>query len=294
MEPEGQRKLDEFHLFTKLPTELQLMIWKCWREDQPVIFHYLLLSSHMGRYYVALDTERDRVAQMTARSADPGIDDGMPLDPFEHKIRFANTVSTPNRPGWDDIIPGSMERWGFARTCYDFKLRPVPVHTWVNFHKDIFFLGSDYKFPGQLRFLFSGINRVRLQDIQDDHWAHHIRQLAMYVSKEHPSLCEFDRAAFLQLKSLRKVFLIVEGRILFIPEFRSIPNYQYGLCPLHGITKIEEADPVRRRYLADDSQRIEAEALRAQLLHLFQEGNRGYIDVKVMVDTSNKNRLLEE
>jgi hypothetical protein len=93
VKPAAPKMLKEFHLFIALPMELQLMIWAFWRSDQSVIHHYMFMGRH-HRFYTAYDTAEKRYLRTTAKSVDPDLFGGTPLDPMEYKILFTNTVKT--------------------------------------------------------------------------------------------------------------------------------------------------------------------------------------------------------
>ncbi|KAI0420517.1 hypothetical protein F5X98DRAFT_371930 [Xylaria grammica] len=293
------KKPDEFHLFRELPPELQRMIWEFWQDDQPAVYHYLFLaSSH--RHYVAVDSTRSRLVESTAQTADPNVDDGEPLSPFEWKITLNHRIST----AVSSLAPESSVRipwkrsplapWGFYGGIGDFRLEPrrSPVHTWMNFHKDVFFLGSNYGLPGQLRFFCDPID-APVPRLNDNHWSRRIRQLAIYArapdyrrrNDSNGRLSNLDRYVLTQLGGLRRVFIVVH----FVPDTEklglpSISGTRFGLVPLHKIPDMKCGDWT--------SELVQiAEALRLELVDLFRQTRRSYIDVGLVIDTSEKFEL---
>ncbi|KAI1125138.1 hypothetical protein F5Y10DRAFT_268380 [Nemania abortiva] len=258
-----------FHLFTALPMELQLIIWEFWMEHQPVIYHYLLLTPK-GRCYAALDTDTGRLVNTTGKGLEPDINDDVPLDPAKCKIRFTGKVMTTTRARViQDIL--------YIQYCPRYRSRPHPVHTWVDFKRDVFFLLSTYRFSGQLRFLFNGIGAYLPADIKDDHWPHRIQQLAIYLHSIMDPLDDLDRDAFSQLKGLQKVFLIVRHESeIYGPMNKHLSS---GLVDLDEYLKFR----VPKHPITDDIKPTATKA-RDQLLRLFQEVNRSHITVELVVD----------
>ncbi|KAI8628379.1 hypothetical protein F5Y19DRAFT_486056 [Xylariaceae sp. FL1651] len=280
MEPkEPNTKLDKFHLFTELPLELQLLVWKFWREGRPVIHHYLFVSPK-GRCYAALDTKRDKFIHTTTQCAKTEVRHGTSLNPMEYKIRFTNSVWMITDYQCVDflvnMVCNAREFWPY----FWGEGEKGTLYTWVNFEKDIFFVGSNYRWPGQLRFLFYRIGGKLPQAIKDDHWALRIQQLAMYVSDK-DSLCELDRRAFSQLKHLRKVFLIVHKACYSqLEDIEMLRNWR-GLVDLDTIIRklVAVASSPRSIQMINHirQEKANAEAIRAQILHICREGNRGHI-----------------
>ncbi|KAI3325465.1 hypothetical protein HD806DRAFT_552741 [Xylariaceae sp. AK1471] len=270
MELPGPEKLKEFHLFTALPIELQLMIWAYWRSDQPVIHHYMFMGRYR-RFYAAYDADQKTLLETTAKSADPGLFEGAPLDPMEYKIRFTNTVATALR--FSDMNTRRINQQS-AR----LQLKR-PAHTWVNFEKDVFFFRNvGYRFPGELKFLFYRIGVKMPKDIKDDHWAHNIRQLAIYTFENEDSLCELDCRAFSQLRGLRKVFIAVKhaGSGDMLATFA--PHYDER----RGFVDFDEF--FKHFGTISFPRKVSAEKIRAQLVGIFEQSGRKDIVVRLMVD----------
>ncbi|KAK8110242.1 uncharacterized protein PG998_006699 [Apiospora kogelbergensis] len=166
------RRLTRFHLFTKLPIELQLIIWSFWREDQPVLRHYMVLTRHT-RAYAALDFIAGKFVPTAAHSTDSTKDD--PLDPMEFKIRFSNSVLT-TKGSYDDplsvILNPSSDVPSDSREVFT---RLSPAFAWVNFEKDIFCIENlGHRFGGRFRFLSPNIGAKVPKPLAADHWASRI------------------------------------------------------------------------------------------------------------------------
>ncbi|KAI0538342.1 hypothetical protein GGR58DRAFT_468628 [Xylaria digitata] len=213
----------------------------------------------------------------------------MPLNPFENNIHFPRNVQkAENYRHYFRHPQGSVRTWGFSE--YSFGA-PGLAHTWADFGKDVFIFGSGLRWPGQHRFLYH--MNPKVPQIEDDHWAHGIRNLGMYVPKMDSSLCGLDRRTFLQLRGLRKVFLVIETDVLsradhFLMFLKSDPRF--GFVPLdEAIERIQQQGHKfawTLPYL--QKQRTQAGMIRTQLLQLFKEGNRDYIGVDLVIDTSTK------
>ncbi|KAI0450264.1 hypothetical protein F5B21DRAFT_508331 [Xylaria acuta] len=299
MEAEGHNdQLDKFHLFTALPVELQFEIWDLWREDQPVIYHYLFLTQK-GRRYAAVDANTRRIVDTTAQSADPAFDDGTPLDPEEHKIHFTNKVEAifkdADMPRLADYQAHIMS-WKFNNP-QRYPHRPQ-LNIWVHFNKDVFIFGSFHQLPGHLRFLSRDIDAALPQNIDDDDWSHGIRRLGIYLLKYNLlhynlPLCEFDCRAFSQLKNLRMIFLILKLNTWWLyaelpPVFKRLDK----LIKLDEYIKLVDGNELHQQseFLRQTEldvlrrEKVRAEATRAQLLQILKDCNRGYISVELMVE----------
>ncbi|KAK8035527.1 hypothetical protein PG993_010522 [Apiospora rasikravindrae] len=166
--------LDHFHLFTKLPPELRLMVWSMWRQDEPVLRHYMSLF-HDTRFYAALDPAAKEFVRTSARSADSDQDD--PLDPMEYKIRFPNQIQTI----WgkqEHPLSVTFQSQLFHRKGGYRNLKPA--FAWVNFEKDIFSIENvDHRLGGRFRFLLHHIGAKVPKPLAPDHWASRIQTLAL-------------------------------------------------------------------------------------------------------------------
>ncbi|KAI0404889.1 hypothetical protein F4802DRAFT_615287 [Xylaria palmicola] len=280
---EHNGRLDKFHLFTALPTELQLIIWDFWRENRPVFYHYLFLAPE-GRYYSAVNMTSRKTVHTTAQTANPTIDNGLPLDPFECKITFTNRIKRFSMPL---NIPAQclLRYWNGAGTRdLHFKPRRGSRDTWVSFERDTFIVHSTHRLPGKLRFLFNNIGSEAPKDIQHDAWPQGIRRLAMYVFQG-DSLCELDRRAFSQLKSLRSVWLLVH---LSDSELGESVSLSFKIGHHLGTIKDMKDIVIEVQGPGDDFDPIypallDAQDMRTQLVRLFEEDKRRGIDVRVML-----------
>ncbi|KAK7954715.1 hypothetical protein PG988_015409 [Apiospora saccharicola] len=166
--------LDHFHLFPKLAIELQLMIWSFWRQDQPILRHYMSLF-HDTRFYAAFDPSTKTFVRTTARSADSEEDD--PLDPMEHKIRFTNQIQTVvgQQKSVLSVVLRSHSR--YDEVGYQHL---KPAFAWVNFEKDFFNIENiNHRVDGRFRFLMHNIGAKIPKPLAPDHWASRIQTLTM-------------------------------------------------------------------------------------------------------------------
>ncbi|KAJ8132641.1 hypothetical protein O1611_g992 [Lasiodiplodia mahajangana] len=235
-----------------------------------------MLTECCGRCYAAFDPNTGKVVRTSARSADPKLDDGVPLDPAEFKIRFTGKVTLITTAKMlRDLINLGCPRGSLVLEV-PCPCPQTPAYTWANFNRDVFFLGSFYRHPGLLRFLFHGVNHRIPRDINEDHWAHRIRQLAVYLPIRDP-LNELDLRAFSQLRGLRKVFLV----------FRVDPKEEFNYRSTNHLVKLEKINEYYKWVPEDSTPYLpigNAEEIRAQLLDVFQKGNRNHITVELMVD----------
>lgn len=215
----------EFHCFSKLPQEIQLLVWDAWREHVPTVRHYFVLELN-GRGYAAFNCTSKSWIQIAARTAKPALDD--PMDPLEHKILFTNKISfaspKPNSPApdtWDltyallslrprinEILDGNY----FSDQGNTLR----PAYAWVNFRKDVFFVDTiGYRLPGRLRFLFYDIGNRLPQLFGINHWATKIQKLAFYIngprqSKLYGLWDEIDINALAKMRLLKQIFLVFQ------------------------------------------------------------------------------------
>lgn len=222
----------EFHLFPKLPAELQLLVWKAWREDQPVIRHYFSLEAG-GRVYAASDLETPGLITTAARSAEPGSND--PIDPEEYKIRFTNGVTTIG--GTDTVA--RLTKVLNAGNAYGKGSLVKPAYTWVNFEKDIFIINNTtYNYGGRLRFLLRGIGAKFPAELSSNHWATRIQKLALRVQDawqraREPCgrIDELDGKIISKMKALKTIYIITARNPHERPVDWSYDSRPMGVLP---------------------------------------------------------------
>ncbi|KAI1822410.1 hypothetical protein F4861DRAFT_390101 [Xylaria intraflava] len=279
MEPQpGNQVLNEPFPVKRLPREIQLMISAFLREDRPVVHHYMILGEK-GRWYGAFNTHRREFVDTSTRTMDSRYDDWEHLpDAHEAKIRLTGDIMKINTA--TEIQ--DLTKWPNDRHRVDPKPRNRKLPAWVNFDKDIFFLGSSYKFDGKLRFLFRGINARMPQPLSLGHWAHRIQYLAMYITgvNVYP-LAELDSKAFSQLDSLQKVYLVASlshspepGQ----PDGAGNDSRPRGLVPFDYCIR---EGPQRS---ACDRLRPHAKAIETHLLQIFRTQKRDHITVDLRID----------
>ncbi|KAI0012502.1 hypothetical protein F4779DRAFT_614474 [Xylariaceae sp. FL0662B] len=126
----------QFHLFTRLPLELQLLIWDFYSASQPVVRHCFGVSSYIvspitRRYnseYVAFD-EETRV--FIDQSADPDAD----CDIYPRRKLSLGPVCHM----MDTRLP-PYTATGFSAVSPGIQFTHVPrAHAWANLDRDIFF-----------------------------------------------------------------------------------------------------------------------------------------------------------
>ncbi|CAJ2508972.1 Uu.00g139980.m01.CDS01 [Anthostomella pinea] len=212
----------EFHLFPRLPPEIQLIIWAIWREDQPVMRQYCFMERE-GRCYAALDMEKLQFVKTAGGSIDLRTGESAPLDPMEHQICFTNNISTVTVP--EDILRM------FRNPRIEQNRRILsPAYTWVNFQRHTFFVhNAHYRLPGRLRFLFHNIGAKIPQEIKSDHWSKRIQKLAVFATAESNTLNDLDKAALLQLTGMKTVFIILP-----MHHYNNWRQLKDGVCRCQG------------------------------------------------------------
>ncbi|KAI1503990.1 hypothetical protein F5X99DRAFT_373158 [Biscogniauxia marginata] len=264
--------LREFHLFPKLPIELQLMVWEFWRPDQPSIRHYFFLEA-LGRSYAAVDMQTNRAVLM----------DESPLDPMKYKICFTNKVATiADRDTITSIIKGSISKG----------MRASPSYTWVDFEKDVFFVhNTTYKLSGHLRFIYRQMGERSPHVIENNHWSIKIQQLALLVSVDTEDLADLDRYTFSHLSALKTVYLVCKPGGYFNPDF-FVGNRlaRYGFKDLDLVVNQRSAND--QYYWAQYSwttvarEVIAARSLRDKLREVFDRNGQGEVKIEIVCDRS--------
>ncbi|KAI1455177.1 hypothetical protein F4805DRAFT_290994 [Annulohypoxylon moriforme] len=144
----------QFHLFPKLPPELQLMVWNFWREEKPEVRHFIFYLIE-GPCHGAFDVLSQRF-----------ITDNGSVYPMDVKIDLrVSRYPVIKLNNWDEV------RGAFIGT-------PPPATTtssfaWVNFEKDFFFVYD--MLPSWRR------GRYFSFDVRYCKWWRHIRHLTLGV-----------------------------------------------------------------------------------------------------------------
>ncbi|KAL7619932.1 hypothetical protein AAE478_010479 [Parahypoxylon ruwenzoriense] len=271
------KALDRFHLFPRLPAELQLMIWSFWRESQPAIRHYMIVNKKDQRCYGAYDLSLGDFDTRLSKSAELKGNDT--VDPMEVKIRLTGTVKK---------IDCRWELLRHIRFQYRMPLIISRPYVQVNFEKDIFFCYSRSKRPGQLRALFPRIDTWIPKQIDDNNWCLRIRQLAIWLPKS-LSLDRADRAALSQLRALKTIFLICDPDSMPpIVDADNNPLESEGLIPIE-----QSLIAPRMHHLSFDEVplnpyegariKLEAKNFARKLKRVFKN-NRRKVDIMIVED----------
>ncbi|KAI0886919.1 uncharacterized protein GGS22DRAFT_199242 [Annulohypoxylon maeteangense] len=146
-----------FQFFTRLPTELQLMIWDFWREQKGVVRHFIIYRTE-GPCYGAYDVNLRRFITEEG-SVDP-MNVKINLKVSKHPVRRFNEWQTMDR---------------------SFGRRPPSVKTkssfaWVNFEKDVFFTYDMLPHWWRSRYFSFGIHY--------SDWWRYAQRLTLCVNKE--------------------------------------------------------------------------------------------------------------
>lgn len=261
-----------FPKFLQLPTEVQLMIWAAWREDQPPIRHYFCLELQ-GRGYAAFDPAERRCVKTTARTAEANDDD--PLDPMEYKVRFTDYVTAAPE--------GSNMPVSSFLNGYTLSMQPrlKPAFAWVNFEKDVFIVqNTSYRLPGNLRFLLRNIGAKLPPPLDPGHWASRIRTLALYVAdpKDRALSLPQNMAVWVNMTSLKTVLLIING--MDTPWYwKLLPRR--SLC-VHGFKHLDA--PAKHYGQIIEGKFNECQVVRLELIRLLAQCGRTNVEVELVVD----------
>ncbi|RYP75823.1 hypothetical protein DL770_007340 [Monosporascus sp. CRB-9-2] len=254
----------------------------------------MILRPGGQRFYGALDTTLGRFMtnSTVARAAERGVDD--PPDPLASKIRFTNRVL---KIAHSSTFNAALK--GIPRLTSNI----YPAYAWVDFERDVFFIGGMHRFPGLLLFLFHGTNWRMPPQLDDDHWSRRIRQFAMRVSKS-DSLEELDKSALAHMRMLKTVFLLPvipakehvwfcycggreddpllpKGPMMFTEAARIWNSCQARLMRLPFPTP----PPWFRSFAVDLQEELKgAEAFSNQLRAFFDEIGHRRVEIKIVAD----------
>ncbi|KAI1371268.1 hypothetical protein F4677DRAFT_450534 [Hypoxylon crocopeplum] len=195
---------DYFHLFPKLPVELQLLIWDFWRASRwPAIRHCLMYTQH-GLYYAAYDVQRSEYVTVSTTISLKSFIKGDPTYPMVSKVQLGEDRLVKSL---DDPTDLRRSRGGKLPI---FLKTPTPVScAYVDFEKDVFFIESIGSYPAQLPFLYSGIDPRpnTLNQGYDPKWHKHIQQLAIRVPRT-DMWSDEDNIALLECSALRTLLIV--------------------------------------------------------------------------------------
>ncbi|KAI5863747.1 hypothetical protein GGS23DRAFT_512322 [Durotheca rogersii] len=218
--------------FTKLPLELQFLVWDYYRDSLPVIRHCFSISSEGRRIYATYDEGSLLIVDRHVSQKD----DSSSYLPYMTKIRFTGHILAPRSYGAgfpsDDASVSLRQVFICAdleRDVFHFNYRGRPVH------------GLDEWFC----FLRNPIRRHPPPELPRDHWISQVRNLTL----THPrtgtlTLSDWDRHVLSRMRRLRTVHLSVcpQARLhayvvgtsvftaqtldTFVSQYASIPSLQ--------------------------------------------------------------------
>jgi hypothetical protein len=299
----SERSADpQFHLFTKLPGEIQALIWKFAREDQPVLRHYMLLARGGRREYATVDLKTRQLASPVARSAQYNRD--IPAEPALSKIHFPKGVRWVRRTRH----PGSKS---------EDTVHPRASAAWVDFNRDIFFIAnSEFDRPGQMRFLLGDAKR-KTKTISAQHWAKRIQRLSLdvyaytgppsndgemptHIRNREIKLDELDLRILPELDSLKVLFLVVKMRFTYWAGDRKIYWRETPAQDCLGFTNVDDAlmaihicDEGVPSYCPVEPVVQRAGILKAQLESILNTRGKT-VDVRIVIDPLRETYLYHD
>lgn len=226
--------LQQFHRFTDLPRELQLLIWEIHEADNlPHFTHYFRrMVVYSGRLYAAADESSGRLAYTSA----------LPDGPTETEV--PDQAITPNSKirllgiiHWlsDEHTPNAANFSAIQSP------RPAPSdsHAWVNFSHDTFcFANADSaRFDGGFLDYFREDNDIIMSSLPSSgrldrtQWFFCIQNLALVVLDGQLQLAAFDRLLLANHSSLKSVTLITNAYRFVCSQF----DHDMGLAFQPGI-----------------------------------------------------------
>ncbi|KAI1497234.1 hypothetical protein F5X99DRAFT_413325 [Biscogniauxia marginata] len=268
----------EFHLFSKLPVEIQHVIWSFYNETQPIIRHCFSIRpkgrKRSGRAYAAFDEENRLFVDRTGKQKD----DAEFLN--RQKIKLVGKVlvldESSQLPADTSALPA----------IYQGRTVPLsPAYIWVNFDHDIFYFGRSRYGIGRrphvhytedwFRFLSNPIDAKIPPILDDGHWIFQVRKLALNVPPASLPMPQSDMDILSRAKRLRKLF-IVAGRAFSYWNPGPYFGFHHGRKGFMSLSEFPQSI-----WSPDTKPAIE---IRDSLVKLFQE-HQNKVEVEVVVDS---------
>ncbi|KAF3021430.1 hypothetical protein E8E14_005642 [Neopestalotiopsis sp. 37M] len=297
----------EFHCFSKLPQELQLMIWEVARLDKGPVRHCFMLNGSLCPEYAALNW-RTR----SWMSREEAILEKNHPDPLDESARFINTVVNFHEPtevpSW--AFPTLETAWSYFPSLYSGQYRcdgitnisdylisyhsgidrrsPRPISgAWFNFKNDVFYIdskSSDYGVLPSLRFLSPEINDLSPQTSGPNHLAARIQRLAFkIIITGFQPWEEIDIAILANMSSLKEIFLVYQCRGCCHHFGHEADEYGFIHVSEHPPCFDENIVPAWEHIWACTRRRAEEQKVKMEM-RLVQAG-RSAVKVKVVADT---------
>ncbi|XXH01584.1 hypothetical protein Hte_007944 [Hypoxylon texense] len=189
----------EFHYFTKLPMEIQSMIWNIHR-DRAAMQHCFHVAANRYRFYAAIDAENREIVNRCME----GGEKGQNSLPYESKIRFTGTVRLfKYKPGRNNSSTQNSKR---AK-----RLTEVPsAHVYADLERDLFYFNySNHSRGDWLRFIHNPIDRIGPPQLPESHWIFRVRNIALRLPTQGVPVSVEDSTLLSGMKSLENVYLVV-------------------------------------------------------------------------------------
>ncbi|KAI1869747.1 uncharacterized protein JN550_005728 [Neoarthrinium moseri] len=219
----------QFHLFGRLPRELQLMIWEEARPSHRHLFYLDRAYDHrlvnVGcRIYTCLETKTDTVVQRTAGHKAPALADRIDVaDWFDSdKVRLTGRIMAVNdseddrtRYNLHKVYSGDLTDIEDIEDWHVLKPEPYPTSVYMNFERDVFaFKSNDLCL---LDFLKTNYKRNQQAPLPDGHWFFKVQKLAFPLVMNWDSLpfylqppqTMFDVETLGRARELKIVYLVV-------------------------------------------------------------------------------------
>ncbi|KAI0179806.1 hypothetical protein GGR52DRAFT_214001 [Hypoxylon sp. FL1284] len=201
--------LDEFHLFTKFPTELQDMVWECYRDGLDPTCHCFSITASQIRRYTAVNPKKWEMVNSISKER-PADEDMLPNDSL---IRFDGEVTVIGLGK-----TGSVSQL-FANGPYHHTVSAAFVR--ADPKRDLFFFNYT-RYRGRhewFRFVRNPIKGIQPPKLPEDHWIRSVRNVALLVPFKIGSLSDCDRAVLSQMKHLQQVYLVMRQPDFFRKQF---------------------------------------------------------------------------
>ncbi|ORY57160.1 uncharacterized protein BCR38DRAFT_449792 [Pseudomassariella vexata] len=287
-----------FHPFPRLPYELQLMVWECYRDLRPRRRH-IFTYYRSGCMYAAVDVRTNKTVTVTAELGDP--DCIQPVHPHagpgDRKICLPEG-SYIHVPKQTLVISGDGETLHSTRLFADKN-----KYAWVNFTRDVFFCGSKQPVTIPPTLYHEGFSKALLGPwslsspalsnsswIKRDHWLPEIQKLAVrhhhFITDSGGSfLQKHDQDTLAHMTSLRMIYIVVpHGKTCVAkdPRWReSMADVDWFVCAdAHARMHAEMLGSCAWAVSPSSKQ---MEGVKRELGRLFKHRNR-VVSIRVVID----------
>ncbi|OTA55882.1 hypothetical protein K449DRAFT_438447 [Hypoxylon sp. EC38] len=195
-------KARKFRYFTRLPPELQLMIWEFYEDVRLPIRHCFSIDCRSRRVYAAFDARRKRVINTLAKPED----NSFIFLPHTKKIRFTGIIHVEPPSHKEHIFDGE---YGLREAVSS------PV-VYADLKHDIFcfnYCPYHQSFKEWFRFLRNPISHVQPPKLPEDHWIFGVRAIALSVPTADVEGSSWDLQVIRRMSSLKCVYHIAPSHL---------------------------------------------------------------------------------